>query len=223
MIDQRYRDLAGAAEEAARPPEFAAVRRRATRFQTRRRAGGALAVAVVAASGAAGVAALRPSAATLDAAAPDRRMVAVGAADAEHLYAAVADCPACPTELLASGDGGRTWEERPRSEPDRGTFALRVLAPRIVVESTAVWMSGTPSPVPVAPGNDNGMRVTIDGGRTWSGTTISETAVAAVPPGTRAVDCHIIAAEVRTDECPVYAVDPESGGSARSPSSPSWT
>jgi len=211
VIDHRYRDLAGAAEEAARPPDFASVRRRAGRLRNRRRAGGALAAAVLLASGTAGVMTLRPSGQTWEAAAGGRRVLEVGAADAEHLYAIVADCDDCPDELLASSDGGRTWVTRERPEGVRGQSDLTVLGPRVLFESRVVGIRAAREGQKETD-QDSGRRVSVDGGRAWREVTVSDAPVASVAPDTRAIDCRVVGGTAMfVEECPVYAVDPASG------------
>jgi photosystem II stability/assembly factor-like uncharacterized protein len=229
MIDQRYRDLAGAAEDAARPPEFAAVRRRAGRLRARRRAGGALAAAVLVASGTAGVAALRPAGETWDAATGGGRILSSGAADAKHLYAITADCGGCPRELVASDDGGRTWERRSQLEGVAGLATLTVLGPDVMMSSgvlgpDAPIVPPNSEPLPPEPSATEDpyaargpveTTVSVDGGRTWRKAQLSDKPVAAVPAGMRAVDRQTAYFEGEATrhpgKLPLYAVDPASG------------
>lgn len=229
MIDQRYRDLAGAAAEAARPPEFASVRRRAGRLRTRRRAGGALAVAVLAASGVAGVAALRP-AGGIDPAAGGGRIVAADGYDAEHLYAIEADCDDCPRELIASSDGGRSWDERGVELPATAAPRLTVLGPEVLlfswVDSRTDLNSFPPDPSPSATGTPPGTwggipewAVSVDGGRSLRDIEVTDTPVAAATRGTRLVRCFDLGL---SEPCPLYAVDPVSGRFAPLANQPSF-
>jgi hypothetical protein len=229
MIDQRYRDLAGAAEEAARPPAFASVRRRAGRLRARRRAGGALAAAVLMASGVAGFAALRPSAEPWEPATGFGQVLTADAADSKHLYAITTNCDTCARVLVASQDGGQTWQKRREWGAAAGTVGVRTLGPEVLLltwsDSRTDWNSQNPvdpngSPLPytppptgaptptLVPGGIPEQAVSVDGGRTLRQLTVSHTPVAAAAPGTRLVGCFSV---VRPQNCAVYAVDPESG------------
>jgi hypothetical protein len=53
-----------------------------------------------------------------------------------------------------------------------------------------------------------GPQITVDGGRTWRRADIDPDPVAAVPPGTRPVDCGLVG---RPSPCRIYAVDPVDG------------
>lgn len=230
MIDQRYRELAGAAEEAARQPDFASVRHRARRHKTRRRAGGAAAAAILAAAGVTGVALVRPTGDTpFDPSAASGHVLTADAADAEHVYAITADCDECPRLLVASDDGGRTWEERRVLDAAAGTVSVTALGPEVLLLTWArsrtdgssddpVDPSGSPPPSDAAssaylPGGVTRRAVSVDGGRTLRDLELSEAPVAAAAPGTRLVDCLTV--WLRPGQCAVYAVDPESGRLAR--------
>jgi hypothetical protein len=225
MIDQRYRDLAGAAEEAARPPEFASVRRRAGRVRARRRAGGALATAVLVASGVAGFAALRPSAEPWDPATSGGRILAADAADANHLYAVRRECGRCLPELIASSDGGRSWTKRSQLENTDDSPALMVLSPKVVLLHWASLTNSSGAPVnsepeaggppatadPGAGGGAIETRVTVDGGRTWRRPPTSEKPVTAVAKHMRLLDETYGMRRGDPSQFPVFAIDPESG------------
>ena len=68
------------------------------------------------------------------------RVVAAGAADAGHLYVLVSNCVTCPQTLLASGDGGRTWQSRATPSGTVGLSRLTVVAPEVLI--------GTPTTTP---------------------------------------------------------------------------
>lgn len=235
MIDQRYRELAGAAEEATRQPDFASVRHRARRLKARRRAAGAAAAAVLAAAAVTGVAVVRPAGDTSwDPSAAGGRVLTADAADAEHVYAITTDCDECARVLVASDDGGRTWEERTVLHEATGTAWVTALGPDIVLltwsDSRTDWNSNNPvdpsgSPLPytppptgvpsptLVPGGITQRAVSVDGGRTLRDLELSEAPVAAVARGTRLVDCLTL--WLRPGQCSVYTVDPESGRFAR--------
>jgi hypothetical protein len=50
--------------------------------------------------------------------------------------------------------------------------------------------------------------ITVDGGRTWRRAEVDPDPVAAVPPGTRPVDCGLVG---ESSPCRIYAVDPATG------------
>ncbi|MGN9906407.1 WD40/YVTN/BNR-like repeat-containing protein [Phytohabitans sp. LJ34] len=222
MIDQRYRTLAGAAEEAAHPPEFASVRRRAGRLRARRRAGGVLAAVVLVAAGVAGAAVLRPADQTWEPAGSGGRILAADAADANHLYAIRRECDSCPPELIGSTDGGQSWTERSRLENTDDSPLLRVLSPKVALLS---WTSSTNSsgaPVggepgagdPAAGARTYETRITVDGGRTWRVPRTSAKPVSAAAKNMRVLDSMNPGVGPFTSEAsqlPVFAVDPASG------------
>ncbi|GIJ71081.1 hypothetical protein [Virgisporangium ochraceum] len=226
------------ADDVARQPDFDTIRRRAVRVRRRRRhtvssvvAGvTALVVAAVGLSvgpdGGGRKAGPAPTPTTSPGFDPDAgwpRWTAVVAARADELYTVVERCRACGSELLVSADGGRTWTPRatPPRPDDRGTeprtVALTPLAPGVLMWSEAVTVnlpdllsSGSPG-ASIPPGVERNW-VTLDGGRTWRRPTIAEQPVAAVPAGTRPVDCAALREE---KPCPFYAVDPATGRFAR--------
>ncbi|WP_173077006.1 sialidase family protein [Phytohabitans rumicis] len=115
----------------------------------------------------------------------------VGAADAEHIYAAY---PACPdgscnktwVRLVASDDGGDTWQARgPKIE----------IVDLVLVDRQTLVVVGPKA----------ALTVSVDGGRTWSAATRAPKALDAVPAGGAA-----ICATPDEGACQVYAVDPKS-------------
>jgi hypothetical protein len=210
MYDLDFHGLDDEIGDAARQPEFAAVRQRTGRLRRRRRlamAGASLGVTSVLAlggyaitgpgTGPVGPAEASPSA-VVDAPARIRGAVA---GDADHFYALVADCESCKESLMASKDGGRTWQQRPAyaallQEPDI-VPNLDVLGPRILTLGLPAKLGRSEI--------DSGMKrkISTDGGATWRDLKVSQTPVAATPPGTRLVDCI-------TATC-VLAVDPATG------------
>lgn len=223
MIDQRYRDLAGAAEEAASPPEFASVRRRAARLRARRRAGGVLAVAVLVAAGVAGAAVLRPADPTWEPASSGGRILAADAADANHFYAIRRECDRCRPELIGSTDGGRSWTKRSQLENTDDSPMLKVLSPKAVLLGWTSLTNSSGAPVnsepgdggpPAAGGGAFETRITVDGGRTWRKPHTSAKPVTAAAKDMRLLDDKSPGVGPFTSESrqfPVFAVDPASG------------
>jgi hypothetical protein len=117
----------------------------------------------------------------------------VGAADATHLYRAVAACPepsaSCPKtrwRLSASTDGGRTWTER---GPAIEVVGLTVLD-RLTLAG-ADWRSATSDAV-----------LTVDGGRTWSRVDAGATVATAT------VVTTICGSADTGPTCQLYGLDP---------------
>lgn len=211
MRDLDFRGVLEDVGDAAQQPEFATVKRRASRMRTRRRllaTGGALSVAAVLAAGGVAVtgvggAALEPAGAPAVETGPERiRWAAAG--DADHLYAMVA-CLTCDATLMASTDGGKTWQQRPAQDWFRtvpAPLGLHVLGPQIIAYTTPLSLDGS---------NGSGgktstvtRRISIDGGLTWRDLSTSQEPVTAAPAGTRLLDCAL-------EDCGVYALDPAAG------------
>ncbi|PZF91695.1 sialidase family protein [Micromonospora deserti] len=117
----------------------------------------------------------------------------VGAADATHLYATYMNCPGGPcakalVRLVASDDGGRTWQER-------GT-ATEIIDLVVVDRQTLVAVKP-----------EAAIAVSVDGGRTWSAATQASRPITEVPDG-GTVLCTTI--EETTGRCLLYVVDPKS-------------
>jgi hypothetical protein len=117
----------------------------------------------------------------------------VAAADSAHLYITYLNCPdgTCPkttVRLLGSDDGGRTWQQR--------GAPIDVVNPIVVDERTLV-----------APVSQSLIKVSVDGGRTWSAATRASQDMAAVPEG-GTLFCQALSDA--TDTCRLIAVDPKS-------------
>lgn len=209
MHDLDFHGLVDEIGDAARQPEFAAVRRR-TWLRTRQRramAGAAFGVAALLALG--GYAITRPGGGPVGPAeaspsavveAPERIHWAT-ARDADHLYAQVADCASCRPRLMASDDGGRTWQERPAYAALKESASLSdliVLGPRILALGLPAKLGRNEK--------DSGAKrkISTDGGATWRDLRVSPTPVSAAPAGTWLVDCF-------TDGCGLHAVDAATG------------
>jgi hypothetical protein len=203
MRDLDFRGVLEDVGDATQQPEFVTVRRRAARMRTRRRlfaTGGALAVAAVLAAG--GVAVTGGGGSPKIAGSPavetgPRRVRWAGAADGDHLYALVG-CPTCDGKLMASTDGGQTWQERPTQDwlAKPATLELYVLGPQIVMYRPSKGLKdGTTNQ-----SREDAAKITLDGGRTWQALPTSQKPVPTVPAGTWPVACWI--------ECGVYALDP---------------
>jgi hypothetical protein len=200
MLDHRYRDMVTAAEDAARQPGFDTVQRRARRLRLRRRIGtGAVAAVLLVLAAAGAVAVHRPDPATPPTDVPGSvpRLRWAGAADADHLYALVADCLDCPQYLFGSADGGRTWDQRGGSRPMSVGPGLTVVGPDILIDLGPSSIARAVVP-----------QVSVDGGRTWRTLEIATTPVDAVPAGTSPIHCAVV---VGPEPCSVYAVDPGTG------------
>jgi hypothetical protein len=224
-------------DDVARQPDFDTIRRRAVRVRRRRRhtvssvVAGVTALVVAAVGLSVGPdeggrkAAPAPTPTLTPGSDPNAgwpRWSAVAAPRAGEVYAVVERCRSCDPELVASGDGGRTWAPRVTPPPRDGrpgsrTVALTALAAGVLMWSEAVTVnlpdllsSGSPG-LSVPPGTERNW-ITVDGGRTWRRPTISEQPVAAVPAGTRPVDCTSLREE---QPCRFYAVDPATGRFAR--------
>jgi len=204
MPEIDFAGLRTAAEKAARQPEFSTVERRSGRLRARQHGATAVAAAVaVGLASATGYAALRPAPVTesavrgMDPAPIQVTWVgSIQAGDAEHLYLTVHPCARVRsdcTELIASDDGGRTWQ--PRTLPEPGRIG-EVLGPRLLLG--LIRRGGTPPAT---------RQVSVDGGRTWRGLTEATGAAAAVAPGHRGL-CRPASGGAA---CLVHAVDPVTG------------
>jgi hypothetical protein len=149
------------------------------------------------------------------------RMTSLVATGPDDLYGVWERCRDCAQELYASDDAGVTWQRRvvPPASADAAVprFSILVpLGPGILAwrDARAVSLADLrklPSES-VEDGRDSPLSdrlsITIDGGRTWRRAGIDPKPVAAVPPGTRPVDCHLAGP---VSPCLVYAVNPVSG------------
>jgi len=221
QLDEDFREAGRIASQAARQPAFDTVRRRAWLLRLRRRALATGAVLALAALSFAGFAALRPAAPGQPADAGPRGLPSTvesialpepsgtaaakpyvswaGAAGADHVYAVVSGCGTCALRMVASGDGGVTWQ--PRGVPPAGgrrTTIWSVLGERLLIATTL-------------PSQQRGVErwMTLDGGLTWTAFGLSARPVDRVPDGTRAVDPAAIGAPAGGPA--LYAVDPAAG------------
>jgi hypothetical protein len=224
MRDLDFRGVLEDVTDATQQPEFGIVRRRTARMRTRRRvlaSGGALAVAAVLAAGGVavtggggdGLPELVGSPATETG---PQRIQWAGAADADHLYALVG-CPTCDATLMASSDGGQTWQPRPTDQwlaKPAAMLDLYVLGPEILAYGLPEALTGGQSDAVTdglrGKGNDGPTqsretpRISLDAGRTWKTLSASEEPVAAAPDGTRLLGCGL-------GSCDLHAVDPATG------------
>jgi photosystem II stability/assembly factor-like uncharacterized protein len=173
--------------------------------RARRRLGlaGVLAVALVAAGLAGGGRLLRPQQASgpppipwasQPAPADFTQLYWLDATDAGHLYASVFQCrpTRCGTALMGSDDGGRTWTTRSYDAP---------AVPTVLPNGALVgWLSpaGTVAVI------DRDLRISMDGGRSWTRIVTVTQPVASVPAGGVTVCPMVYDTMMR---CTVYAVD----------------
>ena len=227
MPEPDFAGLRAAAENAATPPGFEAVRRRATQVRARRRlvavTAVAMAVAVITAGIGQALGALTGTPGPLPGTATPGPVVTFPTGSATpspqgqmelrtytaaggHLYALVGACPEamCPGLLRASDDGGATWQTRPLPTPidETETGAVFALGPETLWLdlSRAVDLGRLPP--------DNGTRsaISVDGGRTWQQPRESSKPIPAVAPGYRPLGCVL-----QRKGCTVRAVDPATG------------
>jgi len=238
MRESQFSGLRDYADNAARQPDFAAVQQRAGRVRRRRAVGsGAAAVAAALVATGLGYAATAgpgggpPAAAPTPSTSADLgagwpRWTSVAATGPADLYGLFERCRDCAPELYASADAGNTWQRRPvpPAPDDPGAGSLRMpwltsLGPGILAWKDAkltslaeLQGSRPPSTEPAdggrSPSAVERLWITVDGGRTWRQAEVDPNPVAAVPPGTRPVDCNFISPP---SPCRVYAVDPASG------------
>ncbi|MFC6018187.1 hypothetical protein ACFP2T_18500 [Plantactinospora solaniradicis] len=238
MRKPHFDGLRAYADDAIRQPDFAVIRQRATRVRRHRRRAAASSVAALvtalfatslgyATAGGPQVPLPTPSI-SVD---PDTgwpRVTSVVATGATDLYALVQRCRACPLELYASDDVGATWQRRsvpPAPDDDsgepraatiasvgRGALAWRDIR-AVNLHDLEYWRSPQASPTGPADSTRSASVTeppwtTIDGGRTWHRAKVDPKPVAAVPPGTRPVDCHLVG---QPTPCRIYAMDLVSG------------
>jgi len=231
MRDENFAGLREYADNAVRQPDFAVVRQRAGRVRRRRAVASSVtaAVAALAATGLGYAAVAGPQTAVptpsvsvqTDPGWPRvNNVVATGSA---ALYAVYERCRDCDSELYASDDAGVTWQRRtvPPMAEDAGvprsaaivSLGRGVLAWRDYRVLTLPGLRDLSSPQPSSSGSASLGRLwtTVDGGRTWRHGVVDPKPVAAVPAGTRPVDCALIG---QGSPCRVYAVDPVDGGFA---------
>lgn len=186
MPEPDFHGLRDEVDRLVRQPDFDTVRQRAGRLRTRARvaaATGALGVLVALALGAASVLPfLRTPVAP---AAGESRVLWAGGGDRNHLYAVLVDCATCPHRLVASTDGGRSWDHRvdfPSSGGDPVT--VTVLGPKFLVARVPVGPAGKG-------GGETVRRISTDGGATWRDADPGGTPRAAAVPDTRLWGCLI--------------------------------
>ena len=221
MREPLFDELRDYAGNAVRQPDFADIRQRARRVRRRRvLASGAAVVATVLAASGLGYAAVshpdRGPHAAVAKPGESPQLTAVAATGPDDLYALVARCSGCAPELSASDDAGTTWRRRtePPAPADAGVpriASIVSLGPGILA-----WRDGrvlsitdlqTEAKAPWKGPNDR-LWITVDGGRTWRRAGIDPKPVAAVPPGTRPVDCGLAGP---VSPCRIYAVNPATG------------
>ena len=226
MPEPHFEGLRSYTENALRQPEFAAIRTRARRVRRRRAvaSGAAVVAAVLAVTGigyaaAAGPNGGRPQVADSEPAAdPDKpQMSDVVATSPNDLYGLLRRCVACGPELFASKDAGATWQPRELPPPikesvDPRDATLVALGPGVLAwqERRRLTIDEVEKRVrELSPGGTpKGLWITLDDGRTWQPSQVATKPVAAIPAGTRAVDCGLVG---QTSPCKVYAVDPATG------------
>ncbi|RSM51496.1 hypothetical protein DMB66_41780 [Actinoplanes sp. ATCC 53533] len=235
MRAPQFEELRAYADDAVRQPGFADIRRRARRVRRRRTAASSAAAAVavlvvtglgyVATTGSRGgspVAVPTPATSAADTGWP--RVTSVAATGSKDLYAVVERCRECGPQLYASPDAGATWQRRPvPPAPDTSDTSGDVRTALIVelgngilawkerrsikLEDLRTSPSGT-TDGGRGPSANQGLWITVDGGRTWRRAAIDPEPVAAVLPGTRPVDCGLLGP---ASPCRIYAVNPVSG------------
>jgi hypothetical protein len=243
MRESHFEDLRAYAGTAVRQPEFADIRRRAGRKRRRRAiassAAAVVAVLVVTGLGYAATADRRggaqvahPVPATEDGWPRVTSVVATGPAE---LYLVREQCRECGPELFASHDAGATWQSRPVPPASEDGIDPRISSITALGGGILTWqdagivtreeLQGLPSMTPA--GETGGKRgpllnerlwITVDGGRTWRRPGFDPQPMAAVPAGTRPVDCGLVGP---VSPCLVYAVNPVSGRFARLADQPS--
>ena len=240
-----FRGLRADVGRITQQPEFDLVRRRARRLRTRRQlavAGAGLAVVVM--LGAAGLTVNWPSAANSTATAtrgapsatplppkpqstslPNVRQLYP--ADANHIYVLVDDCERlsleCQQWLMASEDGGQTWQ------PRLALSGINQMSDRLRVAGPTAFMLGTELPLPdrtscardplcppivpstrIEPESPSDpfrkWRISNDAGATWQDLIATDTPVASAPPSGSVVwQLSMEGTEIGR----LYAVDPE--------------
>lgn len=173
MSDVDFTGLRDEAGQLARQPDFATVQSRAGRIRRARAGKAGAALGAVLLAGLLGVTALprNEGAPSVPVGSPSstRRVVWAGAGDPAHLYATVADCPTCPQQLLASTDGGQTWQKRYELPAEAGERTLAVLGPEqlVMVGPSEVRVTNPSAPLGGSVAVGVSRRTSPDGGRTW--------------------------------------------------------
>jgi hypothetical protein len=230
MHESHFAGLRAYADDAVRQPDFAVVRQRAGRVRRRRVLTSSVAAVVAtltvtalgyAAAGGSGEG--PPLVAPTTPGAPEAgwpRLINVVATGPGTLYAVYERCRTCDQELYASDDAGGTWQRRtvppvppvPQGLPP-GLARFSTVVP--LGKGILAWTDARlvtvqdmfTSPSATAPSAPQSW-ITVDGGRTWRRTEVAAEPVAAVPRGTRPVDCSVVG---QLSPCRVYAVDPVGG------------
>jgi hypothetical protein len=159
------------------------------------------------------------------------RMTDVVATGPKDFYGVYERCRDCAAELYASPDAGVTWQRRavPPAPDDAGlprTPSIVAVGPGVLAwqDARVLRLEDLQSASPTAPAagaspttpaagdrspkaNDR-LWITVDGGRTWRRAAVDSKPVAAVPPGTRPVDCSLVG---QSAPCRIYAVNPVNG------------
>ncbi|MBL7255650.1 hypothetical protein [Paractinoplanes lichenicola] len=217
MLERRFDSLRSEAGDAVRQPDFDTVRRRAVRVRRRRLVTSSAAfLATVLTVAGLGLAVRGGSDGTgLPAAAPSEAVwprVTTAAATGQDLYSVLVGCTGCGSQLWVSSDGGNSWQRRtePPQPADAGDPRMATLIP--LAPGILAWNDGRVIPFNEATGttvarDSDRLWVTTNGGGSWQRAETSTEPLAAVPAGTRPVDCVVF----RVTTCTVGAIDPATG------------
>ncbi|MCP3783845.1 hypothetical protein NLX85_10765 [Micromonospora sp. A3M-1-15] len=210
MPEPDFRGLQDELNGLVQQPDFGTVRRRAGRLRARARVAAAAGTLVAAAVAVLAAVTVLPSLAALreppgPAAGARPEVVWAGAGDRDHLYAVLADCADCVQRLVASTDGGRTWQRRSEfgARPDGDPVRPTVLGPTFLVVDLPLADPGKGS-------RPTARRISVDGGRIWRDAGAAGSAREAAAPGTRIWGCVLYA----PPDCGIVVADPEAGALA---------
>jgi hypothetical protein len=226
MAEPRFERLRSEVGDAVRQPGFITVRRRARRIRRRRAVtSAAVFLATVLTATGLGYAAHRGpddrggiGSAPATTGIPDDgwpRMTS-GTAAGTDLYGVLERCMTCESQLYVSSNGGASWQRRTLPHDPRITAgALFALAPHMVAwhEDGNAPVYGVFNPASPAAGaspataETDPLWLTRDGGRTWRRAVVDTQPVAAVPAGTKPVDCALL----HVSTCAVGVIDPATG------------